>query len=245
MKLKYGCITLALSSLTLGLANASDFIKVPSGSFKFGEPNKNVSVVVKKPFYIGKSEVTLGEFRQYRPTHKNAKYTECDENTCPVSNIGYGDIEKFITWYNQKNKTNARLCTEAEWSYAQYKGGNRAMECDGRRACLDEIGWYENNSGYKVHKINEKPANSLGIHDMTGNVWEYTSSDFCDLDQPVDSNLERSCDDKEKVLRGGGYMSKTSTFYDLARIGKGLDHTPENGRSIYDLGFRMCSSNKI
>jgi len=245
VKLKSIGLAFLLSSLTVGAASASDFVKVPKGSFKFGDGKKYVSVSVKKPFYIGKSEVTLGEFKQYRPSHKNAKYTECDKDACPVSNIGYGDIEKYISWYNKKNNTKARLCTEAEWSYAQYKGGNRTMACDGRRNCLDDLGWYENNSGYRVHPINEKPANSLGIHDMMGNVWEYTSSELCDLKQSVDSNLERSCGGQEKVLRGGGYMSKTSTFYDIARIGKGLDHTPENGRSIYDLGFRMCSSDAI
>lgn len=244
MNLKSLGAILLLSNISTG-SLASEFVKVPEGQFHLGTYKEHVSVKVTKPFYIAKSEVTLGEFNQYKPAHKNKKYTECDASTCPVSNIGYGDTLKYIEWFNKKNNTEARLCTEAEWSYAQFKGGDRSRACNGKRDCMDDIAWYENNSGYRVHPVNEKPANSLGVYDMSGNVWEYTSSDYCDLKAPVDQNLERTCGGKEKVLRGGGYMSKTNTFDGFARIGKGLDHTPENGRSIYDLGFRMCSSKAI
>lgn len=100
MKLKSVGIFALLSSVALVNANASDFVKVPVGSFKLGEDNKYISVKVTKPFYIAKSEMTLGEFKQYKPTHVNKAYTECDEDKCPVSNIGFGDTLKYIDWYH-------------------------------------------------------------------------------------------------------------------------------------------------
>ncbi len=66
-----------------------------------------------------------------------------------------------------------RLPTEAEWEYAA-KGGNkgRGYEYSGSYR-IDDVAWYDSNSGGKTHIVGLKKPNDLGIYDMIGNVYEW------------------------------------------------------------------------
>lgn len=67
-----------------------------------------------------------------------------------------------------------RLPSEAEWEYAA-RGGRHWR--DGFRFSgsdvIDEVGWYDGNSGKRTHPVGQLAPNQLGIYDMSGNLWEW------------------------------------------------------------------------
>ena len=63
-----------------------------------------------------------------------------------------------------------RLPTVEEWQYAERGGENYKYSGSDN---LDEVGWYDKNSGKKTHPVAQKKPNGYGLYDMSGNVREW------------------------------------------------------------------------
>ncbi len=68
-------------------------------------------------------------------------------------------------------KTGLALPTEGEWEYAC-----RAGDDSPRYGELEEIAWFRGNAQSHPHVVGSKAPNGFGLHDMLGNVWEWTST---------------------------------------------------------------------
>ena len=119
-------------------------------------------------FHIGKYEVTQG---QWKALMGNNPSDNKGSDNYPVEKVSWNDVQEFILKLNEKTGHSYRLPTEAEWEYAARSGGKPEQYSGG--ADIDAVTWYQSNSGGKTHNVGTKVPNGLGIHDMSGNVWEW------------------------------------------------------------------------
>jgi len=120
-----------------------------------------VHEVTLSPFLIAKHEVTQGQWKAVMGS--NPSKFEGDD-TRPVDRVTWDDIQGF------EAKTGLSLPTEAQWEYACRAGTTTPFAGNGK---LDDMGWYDKNSGSTTHPVGRKAPNGFGLHDMHGNVWEW------------------------------------------------------------------------
>jgi formylglycine-generating enzyme required for sulfatase activity len=187
----------------------------PMGNaFEFGGPEeKPVHEVCVDDFHMGKYEVTQGLWQEIMGSSPSDGST-CG-NACPVDGVSWKDVQAFLARLNARSGDAGvpagacRLPTEAEWEYAARSGG-RSEKYSGRAdGGLDDIAWYSLTAEGAPHPVGLKASNGLGLHDMTGNVWEWTSDWYSSSyysSSPRDNPTGPSSGDA-RVLRGGGFRN--------------------------------------
>ena len=151
-------------------------------------------------YYIGKFEVTQELWLAVMGN--NPSYFAGDMRR-PVEMVSWYDCQKFIAKLNSLTGINFRLPTEAEWEYAA-RGGKRSMcyrYAGGNN--LDTVAWYYGNSAEKTHPVGQKAPNELGLHDMSGNVYEWCQDRYSDYSRNTQTNPIGASEGTDCVWRGG------------------------------------------
>ena len=190
---------------------AGEFVFVKGGCYRMGDTFADrrsdelpVHEVCVDDFYLGKYEVTQGQWQGVMG-HNPAYHKNGDEY--PVEQVSWNDVQGFIRKLNDKTGQFYRLPTEAEWEYAARSGGKPEKYSGG--ADVDAVAWYRSTSGGKTHPAGTKAPNGLGIHDMSGNVWEWVQ-DWYDggyySDSPRD-NPKGPSSGTHRIGRGGSWYN--------------------------------------
>jgi formylglycine-generating enzyme required for sulfatase activity len=129
-------------------------------------------VTINKSFYMQTTEVTQKQWVKVMGRNPS-KFENCGSN-CPVEQVFWEDVQKFIRKLNQMEGTNKyRLPTEAEWEYACRAGSTTDYFFGNEEGRLDDYAWYSNNSRSGTSPVQEKKPNAWGLYDMHGNVGEW------------------------------------------------------------------------
>ena len=206
------------SVITIPVKNgiSIEMVKVEAGGFKMGSKQKpefgdfrtdypSHRVTLTNNYYIGKYEVT----QELWQVVMDSVPSQFKGDNLPVEWVSWDDCQDFISKLNAMTGKHFRLPTEAEWEYAA-RGGkkSRGYRYSGSNT-IDDVAWYEDNSGYKTHAVGTKQPNELGIYDMAGNVEEWCQDgerryDGSHQTNPVGNSFFR------RMYRGGSWYSSPS-----------------------------------
>jgi formylglycine-generating enzyme required for sulfatase activity len=183
---------------------------------------------------MNKYEVTQEEWRAVMGKDPpELQFKGCDK--CPVENVSWNDIQEFLKKINKITGNKFRLPTEAEWEYAA-RGGEKFKFSGSKN--LNEVGWYNSNSGNKTHPVGQKNKNGFGLYDMSGNVIEWCKDTWHPdyIGAPNNESEWEMVGISAHVLRGGCFRYTAATSRVSFRNNQGA-HIREDV-----LGFRLAHS---
>ncbi|WP_371933050.1 formylglycine-generating enzyme family protein [Bradyrhizobium sp. CCGUVB23] len=224
--------------------NCAELVVVPPGDFVMGsndtpyeKPEHLISI--RKPFAIGRHEVTFAEWDpcadagacKVRP--EDHGWGRGDR---PVVNVSWEDAKLYVAWLSQKTGQKYRLPSEAEWEYAARAGtrtpfwwgkevGAGHAQCDGCGSPIKQ----------QVVPAGSFRPNGFGLYDTSGNAAEWVEDCWNDSyrNAPKDASPWTSGDCRLRVLRGGNFLSKASDVRSSARFRYDVDVR------YYANGFRV------
>jgi formylglycine-generating enzyme required for sulfatase activity len=199
-----------LSPIFTETATGIAMVRVASGTFAMGdtfgtgiENEQPVHPVHLTDFYIAKYPVTQSQWNVLMPENPSRFQGE----RLPVEQVNWEDAQAFITKINTAHtgRYEFLLPSEAQWEYAARSGGKAELYAGGND--IEKLAWYENNSEGRTQPVGGRAPNGLGLHDMSGNVWEWCRDTYREdayqvlpHDNPV--NTQKGAD---RVIRGGGW----------------------------------------
>tara|TARA_R110002072_G_scaffold13481_3_gene56947 strand:+ start:2226 stop:6674 length:4449 start_codon:yes stop_codon:yes gene_type:complete len=267
-----------LSSPAVGKDSSNaTLVLIPPGNFQMGLsddlilPDRQASrklrqhpVRLTKPFYIGRHEITVGQYRQfvdetgYVPSseqfgaiafemadgtfRENLKirwnqpgYPLADDQ--PVTCVNAIDAETFCQWLTAKEQTTYRLPTCAEWEYVCRAATQTPTHYGDRVTNRQGLYWSFTAPANRPAQVGSYPANGFGICDMPGNVREWTADSALAYEPDVAVNdpfQKPSGPNDRRWVRDGGWLSHSFRLHSHYAA-------PEPGASfrIVELGFRV------
>ncbi len=141
-------------------------------------------------------------------------------------NVSWQDAKAYVEWLSRKPGPCYRLLTEAEWEYCCRAGTTTAYSF-GNGITTQQAHY----NSLRTASVGSYPPNAFGLHDMHGNVWEWTE-DCWHYDYngaPSDGSAWTSGECGQRVLRGGSWLGHPWSLRSA-------------GRSGYDSGGRILNS---
>ena len=244
--------------------------------------------VTVHPFWIGKYEVTWDEYEPFmiteveREKHGARKDYNPEQHsivdavsgpTTPYMEMSFGmgqagypaismtqhAANKYCEWLSAQTGHFYRLPTEAEWEYACRAGAGTAYSFGDDATNLAEYAWYRGNSEGGYHKVGSKKPNPWDLHDMHGNVMEWTADRFSaryftEIKGAAANPILRPTELYPHSVRGGGWDDKADHLRSAYRRGSNplwKRQDPQLPKSMWYLtdaqwlGFRIVRPQRV
>ena len=205
-------------------------------------PQRRVSIGYA--FAVGKHEVTRGEYARFAletgrgtavgclvwagqkweddssKSWRSPGFTQTDSH--PVVCVDWNDAKAYAAWLSAKTGKNYRLLSEAEWEYVARAGSTTTFNTGthinpGQANFNGNFAYAGSAKGTYLEKtalVGSYPPNAFGLHDMHGNVWEWTEDCWNDryTGAPSDGRAWSAGECGRRALRGGSWYSPQQTL---------------------------------
>jgi formylglycine-generating enzyme required for sulfatase activity len=208
--------------------------------------------VTVSPFRLGRTPVTVAQWREVMPEHPAGAG---DEDDLPVVEVSWRDAIDFcnrlsareslaecytrtgegagdVVWHEERDAY--RLPTEAEWEHAARAGTESTWFFGEDETKLSEYAWYASNAKNHRRLVGKLAASPWGLHDIYGNVWEWCWDWYGPYDGAMQIDPAGPPEGDRRLVRGGAFWNDPRYVRSACR---NRDH-PE-GRDL-DLGFRCA-----
>lgn len=187
---------------------------IPSGEYWMGSFEEETGHLANEIAY--KVKLTQGFYMMSTPVTQNLYQAVMGTNPsrfkggeCPVERVSWADAQGFASKVSALMGGIWTLPTEAQWEWAA-RGGEEYVYAGSNDP--NEVGWYGDNSGRTTHPVQQKKPNGLGLYDMSGNIWEWTTNRYGDYPASggifeADSHVDPQGNESGayRVLRGGSW----------------------------------------
>ncbi|NLB55858.1 MAG: formylglycine-generating enzyme family protein [Lentisphaerae bacterium] len=220
---------------------------VEPGSFDIGKIDPDF--VVEKPlhlinitrgYWMGRTEITQDQWVSvmgYNPSFFSG-------DKLPVEKVSWFECTKFCKKLTQRERRAGRLPegyvyrlpTEAEWEFAAIGGVKSKGYLYAGSDDIDEVAWYNGNSGNKTQPVGQRQPNELGLYDMSGNVYEWCHDWLEDYVYTEKTDPKGPDTGNERIVRGGSW-SRDPDYCRATYRDESFKWSPK--RSHFAFGFRV------
>jgi len=242
-----------------------EFALIPPGSFVMGSPIYEIArngdesehrVNLDNMLYVSSTEITVEQWKRVMGTvPKELQYLFRQEKL-PVREVSWLDCQNFCKRLCKLEGVAVgtyRLLSEAEWEYCCRAGTDTALASGaltviaGACANLDKVAWYNYNSPQNAPSVvGKKQANSWGLYDMHGNIWEWCLDCAYWQNNFVISGQYKQAQQNPVGIKGKCRIFRGGSWYDNAGFCRSATRNclfPDEKTNY--LGLRICRVFKL
>ncbi|MBD1808871.1 SUMF1/EgtB/PvdO family nonheme iron enzyme [Microcoleus sp. FACHB-SPT15] len=243
----------------LGNGITLEMVAIPGGTFLMGSPESEQGrsgrespqhTVTIQPFFMGKFSVTQAQWQAVVSLPKVNIDLKSDPSNFkganrPVERVSWNDAVEFCARLSKATGREYRLPSEAEWEYACRAGTTTPFHFG--ETITTDLANYNGNYNYgsgskgqyreQTTDTGSFPANTFGLHDMHGNVWEWCQDTWHENynGAPTDGSawVYENANQNRRILRGGSWDGNPGDCRSASR----LDYSPDFDDDY--IGFRV------
>ena len=216
-----------------------EMVVIPVGSFRMGCVSGVDCVAGEMPvhevtipqaFAVSKYEVTFDDWDRCVAGGGCGGYRPDDEGwgrgRRPAFYVSWNDAREYVAWLSSQTGQSYRLLSEAEWEYVARAGSTTAYSWgdaigSNRANCGDWEEWGTCGDQWETTApVGSFQANSFGVHDMHGNVWEWVedcgNETYAGAPRDGSAWLTGGCE--SRVLRGGSSLNVPRALRSAYRV---------------------------